>query len=89
VTRDLSFVVTDSYRFSDLRKLIDQVKLPDLQHVQFVGCYRGKPLESGRKSLTISLEFRSPVDTLTGESVDTAVRQLVDAASRAGLALRS
>jgi phenylalanyl-tRNA synthetase beta chain len=88
VTRDLSFVVPDAFRFETLGKLIKQVNPQHLEDVQYIGSYRGKQLHPNQKSLTISLVFRSPGDTLTSEAVDGQVRQVVDAAALAGISLR-
>jgi phenylalanyl-tRNA synthetase beta chain len=48
-----------------------------------VTTYRGKQLEKGRKSVTISLSFRSPNGTLTGGEIDAAIKRVVDAAGHA------
>ena len=44
--------------------------------------YRGKPLEKGTKSVTITLVFRSPAETLTSEQVEASVGRVVEAAKR-------
>ena len=56
---------------------------PDLlEDLEYVTTYRGKPLEKGRKSVTITLVFRSPTETLTGEAVEASVQRVVEAAKR-------
>jgi len=79
VRRDLSLVVSEKVRFDDVAGLVRATLDRDLEDVEFVTTYRGKPLDAGRKSLTITLVFRSPDTTLTGEQVDAAVRSVVDA----------
>lgn len=80
VRRDLSLVVGEAVRFDDVRSLVTSVKPQDLEDVEFVTVYRGKPLEKGTKSLTVTLVFRSPTGTLTGEQVESAVTRVTDAA---------
>jgi phenylalanyl-tRNA synthetase beta chain len=88
VQRDLSFVIPESTRFESLRRVIDQLQPANLEDVEFVGTYRGKPLEKGQKSVTISLRFRSENETLTNEAVDAAVGRVVEAAANIGAVLR-
>ena len=80
VRRDLSLVVPEPTRFEALARLVAGLSLADLEAVEYVMTYRGKPLAAGRKSVTIALAFRSPDRTLTGEAVDAAVASVVDAA---------
>jgi phenylalanyl-tRNA synthetase beta chain len=81
-------VMSDSVRFDALRKLIETVNPPDLEDVEYVGVYRGKPLSKGQKSETISLVFRSSEQTLTNEAVDASVKKVIDAAQQQGFTLR-
>jgi phenylalanyl-tRNA synthetase beta chain len=55
-----------------------------LESIEYVTTYRGKPLEAGTKSVTITLVFRSATTTLTSEAVEDAV-QKVTAAAKANL----
>ena len=88
VRRDLSLVVSEQIRFDALKQLVEQVKPADLEEVEYVGVYRGKPLAKGTKSQTISLVFRSPDQTLTNEAVDASVKKVIDAAQANGFKLR-
>jgi phenylalanyl-tRNA synthetase beta chain len=88
IRRDLSLVVDEAVRFDTLRALVDEVKPANLEDVEYVGAYRGKPLEKGTKSQTMSLVFRSPTETLTSESVDASVKKVIDAAHARGYKLR-
>jgi phenylalanyl-tRNA synthetase beta chain len=80
VQRDVSLIFTESTRYAALRELIDRLKLPFLEAVQYVTTYRGKPLDKEQKSITITLIFRSPTATLTSEQVEPSVQRLVTAA---------
>ena len=89
VRRDLSLVVADNTRFDAIRQIVLAEKLDQLEDLEYVTTYRGKPLEKGVKSVTITLVFRSPSGTLTGEQVDSAVAQVVAAAkAKLGATLR-
>jgi phenylalanyl-tRNA synthetase beta chain len=88
VRRDLSLVMSDSVRFEALQKLVQSVNPPNLEDVEYVGVYRGKPLAKGTKSETISLVFRAADQTLTSEAVDASVKKVIDAAQQQGFELR-
>lgn len=80
VRRDLSLVVTEKTRYEDLESLVKTLTLPNLEDVEYVTTYRGKPLAKGEKSVTLQLVFRSPESTLTSESVEGSVQRVVDEA---------
>ena len=80
VRRDLSLVVDESVRYERIEALVRDLKLESLEGLEYVTTYRGKPLEPGKKSVTITLVFRSPAATLTSEQVETPVQQAIAAA---------
>jgi phenylalanyl-tRNA synthetase beta chain len=89
VRRDLSFVVAESVRYEQIESLVRELKPELMEDLEYVTTYRGKPLEKGRKSITITLVFRSPTGTLTGEAVDATVQRVVDGAkAKLGAVLR-
>jgi phenylalanyl-tRNA synthetase beta chain len=88
VRRDLSLVVPEATRFESIQQLVARLNPQHLEEVEYVGVYRGKPLEKGTKSQTVSLVFRSPSETLTSEAVDVSVKQVIDAAQQQGFKLR-
>jgi phenylalanyl-tRNA synthetase beta chain len=89
VARDLSFDLPEATRYDALEGVVRTVAPADLEELKHVTTYRGKPLEKGRKSVTITLVFRSPTETLTGEKVEAAVQKVVEAAKgELGAALR-
>jgi phenylalanyl-tRNA synthetase beta chain len=90
VRRDLSLVVPESTRYEKIESLIRAQKPELMEDLEYVTTYRGKPLEKGQKSVTVTLIFRSPTGTLTGEQVDATVGRVVDAAkSELGATLRA
>ena len=89
VRRDVSLVVADDQPYARLGDLIEELRLQHLEAAEYVTTYRGKPLAPATKSVTVTLVFRSSEATLTSDVVETAVRQLVQAAeSRLGATLR-
>ena len=82
VRRDISLIVRAGLAFEKIESLIRGLKLPDLESLEFVTAYRGKPLDAGQKSVTITLVFRSSTTTLTSEHVESSVRLAVEAAQK-------
>jgi len=70
--------------------VVHSVRPADLEGVEYVTTYRGKPLEAGVKSVTVTLVFRSATTTLTSEAVESAVQKVIDAArDKLGATLRA
>ncbi len=82
VRRDVSLVVPESLRFEKIESLVRALNLEFLESIEFVTTYRGKPLDAGIKSVTITLVFRSPSATLTSEQVEASVQQAIEAAKQ-------
>ena len=80
VRRDLSLVVTEATRYEQVDRLIRQVRPEHLEDLEYVTTYRGKPLEKGQKSVTVTLVFRSEKGTLTSDEVERSVDRVVKAA---------
>jgi phenylalanyl-tRNA synthetase beta chain len=82
VRRDLSLVVSEATRFDQVDQLIRQTRPQHMEDVEYVTTYRGKPLEAGAKSVTVTLVFRSSEATLISEQVEDAVAKVVAAAKQ-------
>jgi phenylalanyl-tRNA synthetase beta chain len=82
VRRDLSLVVAENTPYEQIERLIRSLDLANLEDLEFVTTYRGKPLDKGTKSITVTLVFRSPAATLTSEQVEGAVQKAVAAAQQ-------
>lgn len=90
VRRDLSLVLPESTRYEQLEQVVRGSGPQDLESIDYVTTYRGKQLEAGIKSVTITLIFRSKTTTLTSQAVEGAVRQVTDAAKeKLGATLRA
>jgi phenylalanyl-tRNA synthetase beta chain len=70
IVRDLSLVVDEQVRWSQIIKAVNENAPAELENVRFVGVYRGKSIPAGRKSVTLSLLFRDEDGTLTHDTVD-------------------
>lgn len=87
--RDLSLVVPESVRYEQIESLIRSVNPESLEGIGYVTTYRGKPLEKGTKSVTVTLLFRSAARTLTGDEVESEVQKVTAAAKAKGWTLRA
>jgi phenylalanyl-tRNA synthetase beta chain len=89
VRRDVSLVLAESVPFEQVETIVHSTRPADLETVEYVTTYRGKPLEAGKKSLTITLVFRSATTTLTSEAVESAVQKVIAVATeKLGATLR-
>lgn len=70
IQRDLSIVVDENTRWTDIHDAVKRKAPAELEKIQFVGIYRGKGIPSGKKSVTLSLRFRDEDGTLTHDAVD-------------------
>ena len=79
VQRDLSLIVDDAVTWKQLSSAIESVRQPMRAELSYVTTYRGKPIAAGRKSVTITLTYRSADGTLRSEQADEQVAQVVEA----------
>ena len=90
VTRDLSIIVEEAVTWRQLEQAIAAVGQPMRVGMEYVTTYRGKPIEPGRKSVTVTLTYRSGEGTLRSEQVDEQVAQVMAALSqKLGATLRT
>jgi phenylalanyl-tRNA synthetase beta chain len=84
IERDLSLVVDEQTQWARCQEVIRAAAPADLlESMDFVGAYRGKPLDAGKKSLTLRLTFRDPQRTLRNEELDQPMSKVMDAARTA------
>jgi phenylalanyl-tRNA synthetase beta chain len=77
VTRDLSVVVDEAVRWADVSAAVRGAQLAFLEEVGFVTTFRNAQIGAGKKSLTLTLDFRDPARTLKSEEVDAQVAAAV------------
>ncbi len=90
IVRDLSLVVDEHVRWSDIMEAVRAAAPAALEAVEFAGIYRGKPIAEGKKSVTVSLRFRDEDGTLRHEAADGFEKAIVsELTSRLGAELRT
>ena len=90
ITRDLSLVVDEKVSWADISAAVDAKAPSELEELQFVGIYRGKPIAAGKKSVTASLRFRDEDGTLRHEVVDGFEKDiLAEMTTKLGAELRT
>lgn len=80
IERDVSLIVAEDITWASIQQLLDGTPLPLLEAHDFVASFRGKPIDPGRKSITVRLRFRDPARTLRHEEVDPQVEAFINAA---------
>jgi phenylalanyl-tRNA synthetase beta chain len=70
IDRDLSLIVEEKVLWADITAAVEKKAPAELEGICFAGIYRGKPIEAGKKSVTVSLRFRDEDGTLRHEIVD-------------------
>ncbi len=90
IERDLNFVLDDPVSWQDVEAVVRESAGPLLESVSFGGQYRGKQIDADKKSYVVTLGYRSPERTLTGDEVQTAADAVVAACrEKLGAELRS
>jgi len=82
VRRDLSVIVDEPVTWKQISDAVCGIDQPLRQSLAYVRTYRGKPVATGRKSVTLTLEYRAADRTLRGEEVDSQVEQIVAALAK-------
>lgn len=89
IVRDFSAVTDSSLTWKQIEQAIAALNIKDMSKLSFVGTYHGKQVAAGKKSVTFSVEFRSPQTTLTHEQADEYAAKIVDALAGLGAGLRT
>ncbi|MEK6568198.1 MAG: phenylalanine--tRNA ligase subunit beta [Candidatus Omnitrophota bacterium] len=83
VSRDISLILDEAISY---QALIDAIQsgngLENLENIRFKDIYRSESLGKSKKSVTVSLEFRSPEETLTDSQVNSRVESIIQTVSR-------
>jgi phenylalanyl-tRNA synthetase beta chain len=75
--RDLSLIVDEGCTWARVEGCVKAAAPAHLESLAFVGVYRGKPLDDGKKSVTLRMVFRDPARTLRDEEVNPEVDRVV------------
>lgn len=89
VRRDLAFSVPERVEAGELTAILRQSGESLLAQVQVFDVFTGGDLETGFKSIALSLIFQDKTSTLTSDAVDASVARLVEQAhTRCGATIR-
>jgi len=78
MTRDLALVVDENLFVGDLFNTVKMLKVSLLRDVSLFDVYQGKNIESGKKSVALSFNFRHLSRTLKEEEVSLAMDKIID-----------
>ena len=81
-TRDVNLVMDDSVHWSTVAATVREQGGRFLEGLEYVETYRSEQLGPGKKSLLLTLTFRKPEETLTGEEADQLRDRIVAACSQ-------
>lgn len=82
VSRDLSFIVSQSTSAGDVEKLMKEFGGSLLKKISLYDFYEGDQVGKGYKSITFSLFFQEGNRTLTDQEVDDVVSTIISEASK-------
>ena len=77
LSRDLALVVDEGISVGRILDLTREAGHPLVSEVKLFDIYRGKGIDSGRKSVALSLILQDSSRTLTDEAADAAMRKVV------------
>ena len=90
VDRDFSLLLTEGTLFSDVRRVIDALKIPEMNSVEAADLFRGKNVPAGKYSLLVRVKFQSYDATLTDAQIsDYSARIVAALTSELGAQLRA
>ena len=78
VSRDIAIVAAKEVTNDDIVKVIRKNGGKELTKIELFDIFKSKELKDGRRSLAYSLEFRSPIKTLTDDEVGKTFQRIVD-----------
>jgi phenylalanyl-tRNA synthetase beta chain len=78
IERDLSIIVREQVRWEEIEKAVGDLKISELEAIEFGELFRGKQIPKGEKSLFFRLRYRNPERSLTHEEVDAHQKRVVE-----------
>ena len=78
IERDITIIIDENVLWVDLCDAINKLNLVFLEDTSFVTTFRGKNVESGKKSLTLRLRFRDAKRTLTHDEINEPVSSVAE-----------
>jgi phenylalanyl-tRNA synthetase beta chain len=80
--RDLAMIVSQEVRAADLVNTIRDTAGKPAESVQIFDLYTGQQIEEGKKSIAISITYRSGIGSLSSEEVDALQQKVIDTLKR-------
>ncbi len=77
-TRDLAVVVDEETPVADLMNSVREMAGDDLESLTLFDIYRGKGIDSQRKSVALGLTWQNPSRTLTDEEVNSLMDSIIN-----------
>ena len=74
--RDLSLILNEDIEVNKVIKLIEAIKIKDLQETIIFDVFKGDKIEKGRKSVSIGLIFQSKSRTLNDDEIDKHILKI-------------
>ena len=88
VTRDLALICARDLPVGDMLDAIKRGAGKLLERAQLFDIYTGEQIDSDKKSVAFKLTLRSAEETLTDQTVDSAVKKVLKALEEIGANLR-
>ncbi len=88
IIRDISFIISQNILVDKILNVIQDASPLNLEDVDLFDVYIGKNLQSGTKSLSFHLTFRSKSHTLKNEEIDKEMEKVYDALKNIGAEIR-
>ncbi|MBN2219909.1 MAG: phenylalanine--tRNA ligase subunit beta, partial [Kosmotogaceae bacterium] len=89
VSRDLSFLVPNSVTYGELEELISKtLDGTSFGEIRVSDLYKGKGIEPGYKSITVTLGFESFDKTLTDDEINSLIELVLRETGKIGVKLR-
>ena len=79
VRRDISIIIDDAISARAVEDCVGQIGIDVLKNLELFDVYHGEGIDSGKKSLSLSLTFQASSRTLNDEEVESLVAKAVDA----------
>ncbi len=88
-TRDIALLCDEEIPVMAIEKVVCESISGILESIKLFDVYRGEQVPRGKKSVAYTLVFRSADGTLTDETVDNAMRNVLEALTAMNISLRS
>lgn len=70
ITRDVAIIVDEKTTWDSIKECVKSTGINHLEAIEFFDVYKGKQVESCKKSIAFSIRFRAPDRTLKSEEAD-------------------